>query len=209
MARCLFFYFKLKEMKYLNLLFLLIFLIATQSCKTTEQQQISETEVKDDTQNDTHFPNVSKAPAPTKIDRAVVEEVKQSILSDTIFASIQRTPCYGRCPIYEAIIYNSGFVVYKGVLNVDKIGTYTSRLNGRQIEEIKRKATEINYFDMETQYDSPVTDLPTTITSLKLGNLKKKIKNRVGGPVTLKEYETVIENILSSLSWIKKSDSYE
>ena len=194
-------------MKNNNFLILIsFFLLIFTSCKTTEQQQVAEPQLEEENKT-AQFPNVKEAPSPTKIDRAIVEKVKQAMLADTIFASIQRTPCYGRCPIYEAVIYNSGFVVYKGVLNVDKIGTFTSRLNIRQMEDIKSKAAEINYFDLKTQYDSPVTDLPTTLTSVKIGNVKKKIKNRVGGPEALKQYEVFVEGILSSLSWDKKADT--
>jgi len=33
---------------------------------------------------------------------------------DSLFVSLSRTPCYGRCPIYKLDIYDSGYSEYEG-----------------------------------------------------------------------------------------------
>ena len=135
-------------------------------------------------------------------------ELKKRVeAADSIYASIKRTPCYGRCPIYEASIYKSGYVTYNGNRFIEKIGLHRSRLTQDQLKQIAAKAEEIGYFELENNYDSPVTDFPTTITVLNLpGKSKKEIKNRVGAPDNLKQYEKFLDDLLNGLSWAKMAD---
>ncbi|MFH1321890.1 MAG: DUF6438 domain-containing protein, partial [Bacteroidota bacterium] len=99
-----------------------------------------------------------------------VEQIPSSATAeqqkDSLFASIKRTPCYGRCPTYSISIYKSGYVIYEGIRFVDRIGTYSTQISEKEIQKIIAKANETGYFDLNDVYDSPVTDLPTTITYL-------------------------------------------
>jgi len=184
-------------------------LVLTLGCKTTQEQEaVAESPKK----QITNTPGSMKAPIteklpPMKLEKTVVEQVKLHSGADSLFASIKRTPCYGRCPIYEAKIYNSGFVVYEGKRFVDKEGVFTSRISSEQLSQILSKASELRYFELQDEYDSPVTDLPTTYTSVQKEGVAKLVKNRVGGPDNLKAFESFLDGILNGASWIKKSDS--
>ena len=120
---------------------------------------------------------------------------------DSLFASIERTPCYGTCPTYSINIYKSGYVVYKGIRFVDRMGTYSTRISERKIQAIINKANEIGYFELDDVYDSPVTDLPSTITYLSVNGQEKRIKDRVRGPEKLREYEKYFDSIFEDLEW--------
>ena len=127
--------------------------------------------------------------------------------NDSLFASIERTPCYGRCPTYKISIYKSGYVIYEGIRFVDRLGTYSTHISEKQIKAIISKAGEIGYFDLNEIYDSPVTDLPSTITYLSVKGQKKTIKNRVRGPETLKEYEKYFDALFEDAEWKKIEDN--
>ena len=138
-----------------------------------------------------HFPEIPDQRAGTQVNTE----------DDSLFASIERTPCYGTCPTYSINIYKSGYVIYEGIRFVDRLGTYSSRISERKIQSIISKANEIGYFDMNEVYDSPVTDLPSTITYLSVNGQKKRIKDRVRGPERLKEYEKFFDSVFEDMVW--------
>ena len=174
-------------------------------CKTTKQQTEkapnSEPKYSEQTQSPKQPIKISipKLKFPVKPDQRAGTQTDPG--EDSLFASIERTPCYGQCPTYSIKIYKSGYVVYDGIRFVDKMGTYSTRISERKIQAIINKANEIGYFDLNDVYDSPVTDLPSTITYLSVNGQKKRIKDRVRGPEKLREYEKYFDSIFEDLEW--------
>ena len=194
-------------MKVVNL-FLSVFLIISITACSGSKKQVATVEEKN--APETAQSKKMTEPVAVNVDhlrKDMNEVIARFETKDSIYASIRRTPCYGRCPIYEATIYKSGLVIYDGNRFVDKIGKHYSRLTTDQLNEIVAKANEIEYFQMEDKYDSPVTDFPTTTTVLNASGKSKTISNRVGGPKSLKEYEKFLDELLNSLSWTKMSDN--
>jgi hypothetical protein len=187
-----------------------ILMAMTFACKTVEKQEVNSQNAKQEAvQKPASFkPPITKPLPPIKADKATMAtfKLKSDGSGDSLFASIKRTPCYGRCPIYEAKIFSSGFVLYEGKRFVEKEGIFTTWLSEEQLQQITDKANELQFFDLEVEYDSPVTDLPTTYTFIRNGAITKQVKNRVGGPDNLKAYESFLEGMLDAANWKKKSD---
>ena len=120
---------------------------------------------------------------------------------DSLYASIERTPCFGRCPTYKLRIYQSGYATYEGIRFVEKEGIYETHFTKDELKQIADKAKEIGYFDLDDEYDSPVTDFPSTITSLNKGGNKKSIKNRHHGPDILRNYEKFLDELAAGKKW--------
>jgi len=179
--------------------------ILNAGCKTTKQQTEkvpnSEPEYSARTQNPVQPIKISipKLNLPEKPDQRA--ETQADPGEDSLFASIERTPCYGRCPTYSINIYKSGYVIYEGIRFVDRLGTYSTQISEREIQSIINKANEIGYFDLNDLYDSPVTDLPSTITYLSVNGQKKTIKDRVRGPEKLREYEKYFDGVFEDMEW--------
>jgi len=182
-------------------------------CKSTKKQ---ETVAVPEKEKQTNKPTVVVLDKPIKISidhlkidtsATVAREKAATPGKDSLFASIKHTPCYGRCPIFSAKIYNSGYAVYEGKRFVERIGVYSTRFSKDQMDQIIKKANDIGYFSLEDQYDRPVTDFPTTHTTLNAGRKSKTIKNRVGGPESLKEYENFLDSLLNNASWTKMADN--
>ena len=131
----------------------------------------------------------------TKVDNSIFNRSD----ADSLFLTIARSPCFGRCPQYEAKIYESGYTVYNGKRDVPSIGTHSFTLSAEQLKSLKQKAVDIKYFQMKDKYDNEnVTDLPDCITSVQLDGVRKTIKNRFQGPVELAEFEKMIDGILNA-----------
>jgi len=119
-----------------------------------------------------------------------------SVEDTTVFIKMQRSPCYGKCPNYTVEISNNGKVNYFGKMFVDYEGQHYSTISSADVDLIKAKINEVNFFELKDKYDSPVTDIPSTIFEVTLNNQFKKITNRHNGPLELKDLEKLVEEIV-------------
>tara|TARA_B100001113_G_scaffold330853_1_gene306772 strand:+ start:2091 stop:2531 length:441 start_codon:yes stop_codon:yes gene_type:complete len=106
--------------------------------------------------------------------------------------SLEKTACFGRCPVFKIIIYNNGECLYNGIKFVKKSGEYNLKINEREVDEILSQATEIGFDNLKNEYSERITDLPTTYIMIN----NKKIKDYYGAPTELKDLEKLIEKII-------------
>ena len=67
---------------------------------------------------------------------------------------------------------------------------------------------EAGFWDLNDEYTSQVTDLPTTWTTLVLGEKTKTIKDYYGAPEELKSLEALIEAIAErEEGWERHADA--
>ncbi|PCI93888.1 MAG: hypothetical protein COB15_15460 [Flavobacteriales bacterium] len=125
------------------------------------------------------------------------ETVKETIpIKESLFLTMERTPCFGKCPNYKITIFNTGNVVYEGLNFVEKKGKYTKTLSQKQLKEIQDHISILKIFEMNDKYDSPITDIPSVHLFIVYNNQKKKILDRVNGPKELKQFEKLIDHLV-------------
>jgi hypothetical protein len=108
-----------------------------------------------------------------------------------LIISLNKTACFGTCPVYKIKIYNNQSAIFEGVKFVEKEGSYNFKISKKEINTILNKAKKINFQKMEDEYTELITDLPTTYIMIN----NKQIKDYYGAPKELKELEEIIENI--------------
>lgn len=123
-----------------------------------------------------------------------------------MLASIQRTACYGQCPMYKATFMDNGEVKYVGKRFVDKLGTYSGLISEEQILEMKRMIKEYDYFSLDSLYPTPISDFPSCITEARLNGISKKIVDRRNPPENLKSFERYLDGVLKTVELTKVSD---
>ncbi len=114
-------------------------------------------------------------------------------VKETIFLTMERTPCFGKCPSYKITIFNTGNVAYEGFTFAEKEGKHTKKLTQKQLLEIQNQIDAIHLFELKDKYDSKITDIPSTYLYVVHKGKKKKILDRVGGPDELKKFEKLID----------------
>ncbi|MDB4533284.1 DUF6438 domain-containing protein [Vicingaceae bacterium] len=124
-------------------------------------------------------------------------------LKEALFLSMERTPCFGKCPNYKITIMNTGKVTYEGIQFTDKIGLYSKQLSSKQLSQIQKRMEDINLFEMNSKYDSNITDIPAVALFIIYKANKKKIYDRYGGPKDLREFEKLIDSIVIDDQLIK------
>lgn len=126
-----------------------------------------------------------------------------------MLATIQRTACYGQCPMYKATFLDNGEVIYIGKRFVENIGTYKTLISGEEVLDIKKKITEYDYFGLDSLYPTPIADFPSCITEASLNGNMKKVIDRRNPPVNLKSFEKFLDGLLEGREWEKVSDETE
>jgi hypothetical protein len=127
------------------------------------------------------------------VEESTTKPTDETPVKETLLLTMERTPCFGKCPSYKLTIFNTGNVVYEGFTFAKKEGKHTKKLSKKQLSEIQRQIEAINLFEMQDKYDSKITDIPSTILFVVYKGKKKKILDRVGGPDELKKFEKLID----------------
>ena len=116
---------------------------------------------------------------------------------DSLFFRLQRTCCFGQCPVFTVHVYKGGYTEYNGIRFVDNVGEYYTWLTKPELKQLSDAAKKLGYFDLPTVYDRGATDFPSTYSYLHFDGRKHAIKNRQGAPRELKDFEKLIDGILA------------
>ncbi len=126
--------------------------------------------------------------------------------ADVIFASLERTACYGYCPIYKLSIHADGRVDYHGEHFVKHKGDAAGRLSPAQLVKLRDAFERAGYFKLAESYDHPqITDAPGAITSFTDGGRAKSVPHNYGdetAPHALGELEAKIDKLVGVEQWI-------
>jgi hypothetical protein len=120
-----------------------------------------------------------------------------------ITIKLERTACFGTCPIYSVSIYGNGTIHYEGIRFVETNGTKTYEISTEKIKELVSLVYETGYFSLDDRYEIQVTDLPSAITTITIGNQTKSVYDYGGaGPEKLQNLEEKIDEIAQSYNLV-------
>jgi len=122
--------------------------------------------------------------------------------ADSLFFSIERTPCFGFCPAYRIHLYRSGLATWEGVSQVERMEPHRAKATQADMQRLLDEAGRIGFFGMKESYDGPVTDLPSTIIRVVSGDRDHTVHARYRVPPELKEYGALADTLLLPLSWV-------
>lgn len=123
--------------------------------------------------------------------------------ADSLYFSLERTPCFGRCPTYKVRINNDGTATYQGIRSVEREGTFTGKMDRAGMDALFARATAIGFFSMKDRYDSDVTDLPSAIIRISANGQDKKVTGRSGTPMAFKAFATYADSVIAQVTWVK------
>jgi (2Fe-2S) ferredoxin len=126
--------------------------------------------------------------------------------------TLERTACFGVCPVYTVTIYADGTVIYEGTNFVDITGKQTANIGPETVDRIVAIFAEAGYFTWEDEYTQMlVTDLPSAITSVTHEGETKRIVRYEGddtAPIELPYLERWIDEIASTSQWVGQEPPY-
>jgi hypothetical protein len=113
------------------------------------------------------------------------------------FIEFSKSPCFGKCPVYDAVIYNDGTVDFNGKNNVSFIGNKRVYLSHFEMWYLTEQLANLNFFCLKDKYDGPVTDLPTTVVTVyKAADNRKTVVARYGIPTKLVQFIVALHELL-------------
>lgn len=149
-----------------------------------------------DTQNETRYNQADK-----------------TIKSDTgayVLLQLERTGCYGNCPVYAVLLRSNGTAQFSGSKNVDLIGTYIAVAGKTEVTAIMDKLKQIDFFKFADHYPQNknyiIPDLPYTYITANDGNKTKKVADNYDSPENLQWFEKELDEFFKQLKWTKIKD---
>ena len=125
--------------------------------------------------------------------------------------TLERTPCFGTCPVYQVSLARSGAVRFVGRQHVTTPGTAAAEIPAARVDSLLGALDRAGYFDFADAYvrDAPAcgryaTDSPTVITSVIAGGRSKTIRHDYGchgAPRELAKLERMIDDVAGTDRW--------
>ncbi len=143
-----------------------------------------------------------KADKTTLLSQVVLQPrraVRQSVIT------LERTACFGFCPMYKLTVYADGRVIYEGNQFVKVKGTRTTRISPMKARQLMLEFQRIQYFNLQDRYEGGPTDAPSAITSFQMGRKSKTVYHYLASPDApqkLTDLEAKIDAAVNVQQWI-------
>ena len=126
--------------------------------------------------------------------------------------TLERTPCFGTCPVYTVAISRDGKVEFDGKHHVADSGQATATIPPERVDSLLAELEAAGYFGFADAYvmDSPAcgmyaTDSPTVITSATRDGEIKTVRHDRGcsaAPPELSQLEQRIDEVAGTGRWV-------
>lgn len=91
--------------------------------------------------------------------------------------ALERTPCFGRCPAYSVTVRGDGTLLYEGRSDVRVTGEATRTARPEAVRTLLARFAAVDFLALHGEYTMPVTDLPSTILTLRVNGREKRVVN--------------------------------
>ena len=128
--------------------------------------------------------------------------------------TLERTACFGSCPVYRVSIFPSGQVTYEGKAHVRRTGSANGKIEKRQLDALLEEIDRSGYFSFAPRYTSGepacgryATDAPSVITSVTLNGRTHRVEHDYGCgsvPGALVVLEQRIDQAVGTTQWTGK-----
>ncbi|WP_242620455.1 DUF6438 domain-containing protein [Senegalia massiliensis] len=121
------------------------------------------------------------------------------------YIKIERTMCYGPCPVYSVTVDKNGNVNYYGEIFVYKTGEYKWKISKKKVEQLNKLINDFGFSSFEYNPDDKfATDQPSCITTVIYINGKKKEIDHYYGHFLIDDSLTKLENKIERIIGTKK-----
>jgi hypothetical protein len=140
----------------------------------------------------------------TSVSAQATEQATEASQSN-VAITLERTACFGRCPIYTVTILEDGTVLYNGGNFVDVTGEQTGQIDPATVALMVQALDKAGYFGWNESYTHmEVTDLSTVITSVTRDGVTHRITRYQGdrsAPSELPFLEQWIDLMAGTPAW--------
>lgn len=118
---------------------------------------------------------------------------------------LERTACYGACPMYTVTLRADGSAAYIGRGNVRLLGEHQGRVDPVLFSRLGALAEELGITQHpDTAYSCDVSDNPTAYISIVKAGERHVVQHYapdMSGPVTLWWFEQLVDDAANGIDW--------
>ena len=130
----------------------------------------------------------------------------QATESKNLVITLERTECYGPCPVYRLTITGDGSVVYEGKNFVKATGRQTTTISQERMRQLVSEFEKADFISLADSYEQiTVLDNPTVIVSITIDGKSKTVRHYHGdktAPKILTDLENKIDELANTNQWI-------
>jgi hypothetical protein len=120
--------------------------------------------------------------------------------------SLERTVCFGTCPVYRVSVSGDGHAAYLGILHVDVRGEHHYQVNPRGVARLLESARDKDLWSLRPAYRSSVSDGATYTIVISSGDRMLQIVDYMGEgagmPAAVTTFEEEIDEVAQTASWM-------
>ncbi len=90
---------------------------------------------------------------------------------------LERTSCFGTCPVYTITINGDGLVEYSGRLFVRVHGSQTAVIGRDKLEDLLRSFDRTHFLAFTSSFQRDCTDLPGVIVTITVDGRSKRVES--------------------------------
>ncbi len=114
---------------------------------------------------------------------------------------MSKSPCYGRCPVFNLTIYEGGLTSYRGVRYTPRTGLWVKQLDKTTYESLLQEFRKTNLWQFDNVYRGEYYDAPTvSITYYEEGDVKT-IVGKDGRPYHVLALEALLDDVARLDGW--------
>lgn len=124
--------------------------------------------------------------------------------------SFKKTPCFGKCQVYQISLYQDGLVILEGIENIEFTGILFSQLSSTDLENLRKELKNLHWQSYKSQYFRNIPDLPTTeLRYYHREDSSQIIKSNTGLPDELESIQKKLASLVGSLRWTSVMKKHE
>lgn len=116
--------------------------------------------------------------------------------------SLQRTPCFGTCPVYSVTFHRNGEAEFEAKEHLPKLGKFSGKLDVATYGRLCYLIEQSRFQDLKDRYQASWTDDTTCIVTVSGGEKRKEVSDYGSvGPIELWAIQQIIDSVRESISW--------
>jgi hypothetical protein len=131
-----------------------------------------------------------------------------STIDDGTRVTLERTVCFGNCPVYSLSISGDGTVAYVGKQFVNVEGAASRQVPISEVQALVDEMLQADYFNLsvpDTCDEGVYSDAPSVKTSLTFGGRSHSLEDYLGNPCApdgLRALYDAIDALADSAAWV-------
>jgi hypothetical protein len=130
-------------------------------------------------------------------------------VDDQSFVTLERTMCFGSCPVYKITLFGSGWVKYEGTRYVCETGLDFAMVDRPVARKLISDLARSGYFEIDWKRTHDWTDAPWAITQLSVGEKSRALEDYHGNrnvPQLMRRFEETIDEVAGTARWLPRSE---